>query len=166
MLFREITAVYCENHTERTNTLCRQNAEFLYIKACGTYSYHCDQDVLSHQVLLLSHSPCGHQQILPSTLSAFWWTPGFVISRTKQNFIHVSWPSYKMLKPRQGYQRNLSLQYYRAIIGTDVKKLPGYDVNFDPASGFNSFLTLGRSRVRFPLKASDCGLLHTLTTPR
>jgi hypothetical protein len=28
MLFREIIAVYCENHTEHTNTLCGQNAEF------------------------------------------------------------------------------------------------------------------------------------------
>jgi hypothetical protein len=29
MLFREITAVYCENHTEHTNTLCRQNAVYI-----------------------------------------------------------------------------------------------------------------------------------------
>jgi hypothetical protein len=28
MLFREIIAVYCENHTERTNTLCGEIAEF------------------------------------------------------------------------------------------------------------------------------------------
>jgi hypothetical protein len=28
MLFREMIAVYCENHTEHTNTLCGQNAEF------------------------------------------------------------------------------------------------------------------------------------------
>jgi hypothetical protein len=28
MLFRETVAVYCENHTEHTNTLCGQNAEF------------------------------------------------------------------------------------------------------------------------------------------
>jgi hypothetical protein len=31
MLFRETVAVYCENHTEHTNTLCGQNAEALYI---------------------------------------------------------------------------------------------------------------------------------------
>jgi hypothetical protein len=30
MLFREIIAVYCENHTEHINTLCRQNAESFY----------------------------------------------------------------------------------------------------------------------------------------
>jgi hypothetical protein len=40
MLFRETVAVYCENHTEYTNTLWGQNAEFLYVKAGGTYSNH------------------------------------------------------------------------------------------------------------------------------
>jgi hypothetical protein len=29
MLFRETVAVYCENHTEPTNTLCGQNAQVL-----------------------------------------------------------------------------------------------------------------------------------------
>jgi hypothetical protein len=28
MLFEETVAVYCENHAERTDALCRQNAEF------------------------------------------------------------------------------------------------------------------------------------------
>jgi hypothetical protein len=37
MLFRETIAVYCENHTKHTNTLCRQNAEFWYVKSSGTY---------------------------------------------------------------------------------------------------------------------------------
>jgi hypothetical protein len=37
MLFRETFAVYCENHTEHINTLCRQNAEFQYVKAGGIY---------------------------------------------------------------------------------------------------------------------------------
>jgi hypothetical protein len=32
MLFRVTVAVYCENHTELTNTLCGQNAEFYYVK--------------------------------------------------------------------------------------------------------------------------------------
>jgi hypothetical protein len=27
-LFKETVAVYCENHTKRTNTFCGQNAEF------------------------------------------------------------------------------------------------------------------------------------------
>jgi hypothetical protein len=38
MLFRETVAIYCENRTEHTNTLCVQNAEFLYVKAGDTYS--------------------------------------------------------------------------------------------------------------------------------
>jgi hypothetical protein len=40
MLFGETVAVYFENHTEHTNTLCGQNAEFCFIKAGGTYSDH------------------------------------------------------------------------------------------------------------------------------
>jgi actin-related protein len=40
MLFRETVAVYCENHTEHTDTLCGQNAEFWYVKAGGTYTNH------------------------------------------------------------------------------------------------------------------------------
>jgi hypothetical protein len=31
MLFRETVAVYCENHTEHTDTLCGQNAEISYV---------------------------------------------------------------------------------------------------------------------------------------
>jgi hypothetical protein len=40
MLFGERVAVYCENHTEHTDTLCGQNAEFWYVKASGTSSDH------------------------------------------------------------------------------------------------------------------------------
>jgi hypothetical protein len=39
MLFREIIAVYCENHTGHINTLCVQNAHFLNVRARGIYSY-------------------------------------------------------------------------------------------------------------------------------
>jgi hypothetical protein len=39
MLFREIIAVYSENHTRPINTLCGQNAELLIVKP-GTSSYH------------------------------------------------------------------------------------------------------------------------------
>jgi hypothetical protein len=42
MLFGETVAVYCENHTEHTDTLCMQNEELLNVKAGGTYNYHCD----------------------------------------------------------------------------------------------------------------------------
>jgi hypothetical protein len=37
MLFRETVSVYCENHTEHTDTLCGQNVEFCYVKAGGAY---------------------------------------------------------------------------------------------------------------------------------
>jgi hypothetical protein len=40
MLFRETVAVYYENHTEHTNTLCGQNVEFWYVKAGGVSSYN------------------------------------------------------------------------------------------------------------------------------
>jgi hypothetical protein len=40
MLFRETVAVYCENHTEHTYTLCGQNVELLCVKAGGTYTNH------------------------------------------------------------------------------------------------------------------------------
>jgi hypothetical protein len=32
MLFGETVAVYCENHTEHTDTLCGQNVEFGMLK--------------------------------------------------------------------------------------------------------------------------------------
>jgi hypothetical protein len=41
MLFRGIIAVYSENHTKHTNTLCGQNTELLSVKEGGVYSYHC-----------------------------------------------------------------------------------------------------------------------------
>jgi hypothetical protein len=40
MLFGETAAVYCENRTEHTDTLCGQNAEFQCAKARGTHSDH------------------------------------------------------------------------------------------------------------------------------
>jgi hypothetical protein len=38
MLFREIIAVYCENHKKHINALCGQNAEFFNIQFCGKYN--------------------------------------------------------------------------------------------------------------------------------
>jgi hypothetical protein len=38
MLFVEIVAVDCENHTKHTNTLSGQNAGFKYVKIGGMYS--------------------------------------------------------------------------------------------------------------------------------
>jgi uracil DNA glycosylase len=40
MLFREIIAVYFENHTETINTIRGQNAELLNVNVGGAYSYH------------------------------------------------------------------------------------------------------------------------------
>jgi hypothetical protein len=40
MLFRETVAVYCEAHTEHTDTLCGQNVECLNVRTGGSYSYH------------------------------------------------------------------------------------------------------------------------------
>jgi hypothetical protein len=40
MLFRETVAVYCENHTEHTDILCGQSADFSVVKQSGTYSNH------------------------------------------------------------------------------------------------------------------------------
>jgi hypothetical protein len=39
MLFRETAAVYCEIHTEHTDTLCGR-IQFCYAKASGIYSNH------------------------------------------------------------------------------------------------------------------------------
>jgi hypothetical protein len=40
MLFGETVAVYCENRTEHTDTLCGQNAGVCYVKAGVIYSDH------------------------------------------------------------------------------------------------------------------------------
>jgi hypothetical protein len=41
MLFMETVAVYCENHTEHTNTLRGQNAHFCNVRPGGTSNYEC-----------------------------------------------------------------------------------------------------------------------------
>jgi len=40
MLYREIIAVYSENHTKHVNTLCGQKVELLNVKHGGTYINH------------------------------------------------------------------------------------------------------------------------------
>jgi hypothetical protein len=49
MLFRETVAVFCENHTEHTETLCGQYAEIYYVKAGGAYSDHWDLKCLKNK---------------------------------------------------------------------------------------------------------------------
>ena len=39
MQFREITAVYCEDHGKYVKN-CVQNAQFAFVKARGTHSNH------------------------------------------------------------------------------------------------------------------------------
>jgi hypothetical protein len=40
MLFREPVAVYCENHTEHTDTLCGKIVKLFNVNAGGIYSDH------------------------------------------------------------------------------------------------------------------------------
>jgi hypothetical protein len=41
MLFREIIAVYCENHTGRINTVYGQNVVIQYVKSGGKLRCNC-----------------------------------------------------------------------------------------------------------------------------
>jgi hypothetical protein len=63
MLFSETVAVYCENHTEHTNTFCGKNAEFWYVKVGGTYSAHCGLTGSCVETKLCFKIPCGIQQL-------------------------------------------------------------------------------------------------------
>jgi hypothetical protein len=40
MLFRRKHSVYCDKYMKHTNTLYKQNGEFWYVKADGTYNNH------------------------------------------------------------------------------------------------------------------------------
>jgi hypothetical protein len=40
MLFKEVIAVFSDNHMKPINTLSGRNAELLAVKASGTSSYH------------------------------------------------------------------------------------------------------------------------------
>jgi hypothetical protein len=40
MLFKEIIAIYSENHTKLINILCGHSAELLTVELVVTYSYH------------------------------------------------------------------------------------------------------------------------------
>jgi hypothetical protein len=65
MLFTEITAVYCENHTRHINTLCWKNTNIVKVSA----------DV---RVYLISYSVCNNIKTLKRTgysFRAFFWLP-------------------------------------------------------------------------------------------
>jgi hypothetical protein len=40
ILFEETVAIHSENHMEHIDALCRQDAEFQYVKADGIYNNH------------------------------------------------------------------------------------------------------------------------------
>jgi hypothetical protein len=58
-LFKEIIAVYSQNHMKGINTLCGQNAEVLVIKAGDTYSYHCVLKSYIFKVFFIVAAVCG-----------------------------------------------------------------------------------------------------------
>jgi hypothetical protein len=51
MLFKEMIAVYSENHTKHINTISGKNLELRIIKACGTDIYHCTWQGYSSQFI-------------------------------------------------------------------------------------------------------------------
>jgi hypothetical protein len=48
--FREIIAVYSENHTKHINTLSRQNSEVMDVKAGGTCRYHSARGLIKNRL--------------------------------------------------------------------------------------------------------------------
>jgi hypothetical protein len=62
MLFGETVTVYCDNHTEHTNILLGQNAE--YVKAGGTYSNHWALNGFSFKSFVAVHA--GNYETLAS----------------------------------------------------------------------------------------------------
>jgi translation initiation factor IF-1 len=68
MLFRETVAVYCENHTEHTNTLCGQNAEFWCVKVGGTYS---DQSVRHMETHYVSTTKPNRLMLFGETVTVY-----------------------------------------------------------------------------------------------
>jgi hypothetical protein len=58
MLFRETVAVYCENHTEHTDTLCGQNAEFY--KAVSTLASRGSNRAQSRGHVITFHAACSY----------------------------------------------------------------------------------------------------------
>jgi hypothetical protein len=63
MLYKETTAVYCENRTEHRYTVYEQNAEF--VKASGTYSNQFDGSV---SLILSGHGFNSPFRLVPSEM--------------------------------------------------------------------------------------------------
>jgi hypothetical protein len=61
MLFRETVAVYCENHTEHTDTLCEQNAGFYPVKVGTDWSLlYLQQPAIGPYLKSVKFSPYRH----------------------------------------------------------------------------------------------------------
>jgi hypothetical protein len=72
-LFKEIIAVYSENHMKPINTLCGQKAELLNDNAVGAYSYRCALEDLKYcfgffNMLRVSNNLCSRIDFIPINL--------------------------------------------------------------------------------------------------
>jgi hypothetical protein len=56
MLFKEIFAIYCENHTVNENRLCEQNEEYFNVKTGGTYKCYIFKGIRLKQTLSYRNS--------------------------------------------------------------------------------------------------------------
>jgi translation initiation factor IF-1 len=57
MLFGETVAVYCENHTEHTDTLCGQNVEYWYVSSVRTsQETHCVSATKPNRLMLFGET--------------------------------------------------------------------------------------------------------------
>jgi hypothetical protein len=66
MLFGETVAVYSENHTGHTDTLCGQNSGFQYVEAGGTYT--------DPQALKGWCRPVGEAELMTQAFVILSWT--------------------------------------------------------------------------------------------
>jgi hypothetical protein len=58
MLYGETVAVYCENHTEHTDTLCGQNVEFWCVKdsVCTSQETHYVSATKTNRLMLFGET--------------------------------------------------------------------------------------------------------------
>jgi hypothetical protein len=83
MLFREVIAVYCENHLKPTNTLREQNAVMFSVTVGGTYSNHW---------ALYCHLSRGFH--IPSQTLRIFWNVAFLV---KFNASLLGYPSAQVI---------------------------------------------------------------------
>jgi hypothetical protein len=109
-LFKEMIAVYCENHTKHINTLCGQTEEKLIVKAHGTYNYH---DVLRNTSQ--AGSPLG--------------TTG--VSGSSMTLRHANrcprFPRRPLLKPKVAVRQLALVNAIREALGSDLRTKTGYN---------------------------------------